>query len=263
MLPRNLSAKDRVTLSLSTLALTLSLFATGWSILQGRYEQQRLLRSQLSEVLMRIVSTDVEQMKLPHDLKDQAYVQNISNALGYQHNFLLRQAMFLADQIPALVTDVEYNTIAVGNQSSGDFLNAEKYFKRSIDVAPNAQYQSVALGSYANFLFLTHRFEEARKEYQMALSALVGNDNSTRYGRGLLYQEWAGDELNLANSATRSLELFESARNEFNGIDVEPMKRSALQSLQAAEEGQVTQVSPPPVGPPPGAVSSGSTAPSH
>jgi hypothetical protein len=46
---------------------------------------------------------------------------------------------------------------------------------------------------------------------------------------------WAWNELNNAASPKRAEELFESATNEFNGIDNETIRRTALNGLQAAK----------------------------
>ena len=55
-----------------------------------------------------------------------------------------------------------------------------------------------------------------------------------RYTNGITYQMWAWNEGNNAASPKRADELFESAINEFNGIDNESVRRNALNGLQAA-----------------------------
>jgi len=152
-----------------------------------------------------------------------------------QNAFLLQQATYLTDEVPDLVTAVEYNTIATATANAGDLISAEKYYKKAIEVSPNNYYRSLAIRSYAAYLFPQRRFEEARENFEKAISLLTGGDNLVRYTNGFTYQMWAWNESNNAASSKRAEELFESAINEFNGIDNETVRRDALNGLQAAK----------------------------
>ncbi len=163
------------------------------------------------------------------------YFQSLSSILNQQNAFLLQQATYLAEQVPDLVTAVEYNTIASATANAGDLIAAEKYYKKAIDVSPNNYYRSLSIRSYANYLFPQRRFEEARENFRKAISLLTGGDNMVRYTNGLTYQMWAWNESNNAASPKRAEELFESAVNEFNGIDNETVRRNALNGLQGAK----------------------------
>jgi hypothetical protein len=52
--------------------------------------------------------------------KEPAYFQAVSNILSQQNGFLLQQAVYLMDQVPHLVTAVEYNTVALAHVQAGD-----------------------------------------------------------------------------------------------------------------------------------------------
>lgn len=182
------------------------------------------------------MSTSLENAKLYHERaeNDPVYYQTVSSILNQQNAFLLQQATYLTDQVPELVTAIEYNTIAAATANAGDLISAERYYKKAIEVSPNSYYRSLAVRSYANYLFPQRRFEEARENFRKAVSLLTGGDNLVRYTNGLTYQMWAWNELNNAASPKRAEELFESATNEFNGIDNETFRRTALNGLQAA-----------------------------
>ncbi|MFN0085670.1 MAG: hypothetical protein ACKVX9_09805, partial [Blastocatellia bacterium] len=86
-----------------------------------------------------------------------------------------------------------------------------------------------------NFLYPQRRFEEAREQFKNAIALLTGGDNLVRFTNGFSYQMWGWNELNNAGAPKRAEELFESAMNEFNGIDNETVRRNALNGLEAAK----------------------------
>ena len=237
-----METKDVVTISISSLAFLLSLMATVVSLVRSKYEKQRAIKKEITDILGKIVSTSLENAKLYRESaeKDPGYYQAISSVLNQQNVFLLQQATYLMDEVPGLVTAVEYNTVAAANANAGDLISAEIYYKRAIDVSPNVFYRSLAIRSYAGHLFAQHRFEEARENFRKAISLLTGSDNQIRYTNGLTYQMWGWNEFNNAGSPRRAEELFESAANEFRGIDNEAFRRQALIGLQAARSSPST-----------------------
>ena len=232
-----MDTKDIVTISISSLAFLLSLMATMVSLVRSKYEKQRAIKKEITDILGKIVSTSLENAKLYRESaeKDPGYYQAISSVLNQQNVFLLQQATYLMDEVPGLVTAVEYNTVAAANANAGDLISAEIFYKRAIDVSPNVFYRSLAIRSYGGHLFAQHRFEEARENFRKAISLLTGSDNQIRYTNGLTYQMWGWNELNNAASPRRAEDLFESAANEFGGIDNEAFRRQALIGLQAAK----------------------------
>ena len=228
--------KDVVTVSISVSALIISAVATTISIIRGQKEKQRTVRNQITEVLSRIIAGKIENAKLYHETAEKTpeYFQALSSILNQQNAFLLNQAVYLTDQVPELVTAVEYNTLAAANSDAGDLIMAERYYSKAITVCPNDYYKSLAIRSYAGFLFAQRRLEEAREEFRKAVSLLKGGDNLVRYTNGFTYQMWAWNELNNANSIKRAQELVESASNEFKGIENEAVRKDALRGLQAA-----------------------------
>jgi tetratricopeptide (TPR) repeat protein len=231
-----MNTTDFANISLSAIALILSLVATVISIVRGRYEQQRAVRNQIMDVLSRIVTVNLEQSKLYREVgdKDPAYLQNVSGILNQQNTFLIQQAIYLMEQVPKLVTAVEYNTVAAANFNAGDMILAERYYKKAIEVAPNNYYKALGMRSFANFQFMQQRFDEGREQYQKSITLLNGTDNLTRYTNGLTYQMWAWNELANAGAPKRAEQLVENARAQFGGIDNEAVRINALRGLEAA-----------------------------
>ncbi len=232
-----METKDIVTVSISAFAFFLSLVATVISVIRGKYEKQRAVRNQITDILGRITTTSIEQAKLFHETadKDPAYYQTVSSMLNQQNTFLIQQATYLIEQVSELVTAVEYNTVAFATANAGDLISAERYYIKAIDVSPNNYYKSLGMRSYAGFLFTQRRFEDGREQFRKSISLLNGGDNLVRYTNGMTYQMWAWNELNNAAAAKRAEELFESAKNEFSGIDNEAVRHNALNGLEAAK----------------------------
>lgn len=231
-----MDTKDVVTVAISVSALIISAVATTISIVRGQKEKQRTVRNQITDILSRIVAGNIENAKLYHETaaNNPEYFQNLSSILNQQNAFLLNQAIYLTDQVPELVTAVEYNTLATANANAGDLIMAEKYYRKAVAVSPNDYYRSLATRSYGAFLFAQRRYEEAREEFRKAVGLLKGGDNLVRHTNGFTYQMWAWNELNNAGSIRRAQDLVESASNEFKGIDNETVRRDALKGLQAA-----------------------------
>lgn len=234
--------KDVITFSISIFAFVLSAAATVISLIRSKYEKQRAIRHELTDVLSSIISVGMENAKLYREAsQDPAYYQAASSSLNQRNTFLLQQAIYLVEQIPKLATAVEYNTIAYANANSGDVILAEKYYLKAIARAQGNYYTSLATRSYANFLFQQRRFEEGREQYKAAITMLKGSDNLVRYTNGLTYQMWAWNEQHNAHSPARAIPLFESAETEFKGIDNESVRQNALMALQMAKGQQQPQ----------------------
>jgi tetratricopeptide (TPR) repeat protein len=234
-----MDAKDLFSLSLSALAFLLSASATIISLVRSKYEKQRAIKKEITETLGKIVSTALDAAKLYREAgtSDPNYYQAVSSILNQQNTFLLNQATYLAEQVPTLMTAVEYNTIAGATASAGDLIAADRYFRKAIDASPNAYFRALAMRSYANFLFSQHRFEAGRALFKRSILLMPGSDNFVRFTNGFTYQMWGWNEANQAGAPQQAELLFESAANEYKLIDNETVRSDALNRLQLARAG--------------------------
>src|SRR5450432_1059654 len=188
--------KDLASNGLALLALAFSSYATFKAERNSREERKRTIRGQLTDVLGKLTSLNIDGAKLAHEARgDKGYAELIGGALSQQNGFLLDQADFLSEQIPSLVTTYEFNTIALACVNAGDTIRAEKYHRRAVAVAPPGLYKSQATRSYASFLFGQGRAKEGREHFRLALKLMKGEDNLTRWTNGTTYQWWARCEL--------------------------------------------------------------------
>jgi tetratricopeptide (TPR) repeat protein len=234
-----MDTKDLISVSLSVLAFILSGSATVISIIRARQEKQRAIKREITETLGRIVSTALDSAKAYRETaqSDPAYFQAVSSILNQQNTFLLNQATYLAEQVPTLMTAVEYNTIASATASAGDLIAADRYYRKAVDVAPNGYFKALALRSYATFLFPQQRFDEARRLFKQSVALIAGTGDFVHFTNGFTYQMWAWNEANVAHSKAQADVYFEIAANEFMAIENAQVRGDALMRLQLARAG--------------------------
>jgi tetratricopeptide (TPR) repeat protein len=236
---------------ISVLAFILSLAATIISVFTNFREKQRAMKREITDLLTKISSLQIENAKLfKENASDPIFCQTVSTVLNQQNAFLLQQVAYLMDKVPELVTCVEYNSLAVASSTAGDIGTAAKYFAKAVETAPPPYYKALALRSYGVFLFTIHEFEHARNCFRNSLTMLSGGDNFARSTRGLTYQAWGWNEVNIANAPQVAGALFESAANEFRGIDNKVLRDNALNALAVARMPVMAMPVPPPPPPP-------------
>lgn len=231
-----METKDILTFGVALLAFVVSAISTTITIIRGQREKQRAIRNEIMNVLSQIVSTAIDNAKLYQENNEKAtpYYQVVSSILNQRNAFLLHQAVYLTDQVPDLVTAVEYNTLAAANANAGDLLTAEKFYRTAVERSANSFYKSMALRSYGGFLFPQRRFDEARQNFRQAISLLQGDSNQIRYTNGFTYQIWSWNELFNAESPELAQEVFARAEKEFRSIDNDRVSMDALAGLYAA-----------------------------
>lgn len=233
-----MTIKDKIAVVVSMVALSLSIWSTAMGEARAAFEKERSLKAELSATLSKIMELNKEGATLFRDYnKSEEHAQFLqvqSGNISQENTFLIHQAMYIAEKIPDMVTPVELNTIAAANANVGDLPAAERYYLLAIDGTNDPYYASLAIRSYAGFLYPQRRFEEGRKRFQEALARLPGGDNFVRGVNGYTYQMWAFNEMSFANNRSRAVDLFRESHNEFVGIDNIPWRANLLKGLDAA-----------------------------
>jgi tetratricopeptide (TPR) repeat protein len=236
---RTMTTVDIITLSIAGLALIVSLGSAIYTAIYGgggKYDQQRTIRNQLTDVLKQIFDTQLELVRQSQDAvgKSPMYMQNINGVLGQQNAALLSQATYLADQIQELVTPVEYTTIAMASAQMGNYPQANKCAKRAVDISKDNYIKAIASRVCANILFSQGEIETGRQYFNSAVSLLQGEDNLDYYTKGFTYQFWAASEKTFATSDNRAEDLFEKARKEYQNISIQMVQDKAINELEMA-----------------------------
>jgi tetratricopeptide (TPR) repeat protein len=211
------------------------------SIEQGtaaQFERRISLRSKLTDLLSKIIRAQLDNAKLLKDhANDPAYMQMVSSTLNQENAFLLSEATMLMEQIPDLVGTVEYNTVAYALANAGEADRGEKYYRKAISAATSPFEALAAQRSFAQFLFVRGRFDEARALLRNALDRLPKGDPFAHQVNGYTLQVWAWSEAFVARDPERANQLFEQAHAEFAAIDSPMIRDPLLNALAAARHG--------------------------
>ena len=204
----------------------------------AQFERRMALRSELTDLLSRLIQAQLDNAKLLKEHGgDAAYVQMVSSTLNQQNAFLLSEATLLIEQIPDLVGAVEYNTLAVSLYNTSDLVRAEDYYRRAIAAAAGPSQLTMAQRSFAQFLFYIGRIPEARTLYEAALEDLPDSDPTSPQTNGYTLQQWGWLEANLAGNHEVANELFDRAQAQFEAMDNRMLRDQLLGGLAAARQG--------------------------
>src|SRR6266481_3523677 len=149
---------------ISTCSLTVSYIT--WR--QKSSEAERTIRGQITDVIGKLDAVFAEWDKLIFEnaeKKSDPYFVGRRSFLNGQKRFLARQALYLMDYVPDLVTDFEYNRVADAFCSIGDYDQANDLYKQSIEAAKQPNYKANCTRAYARCLFGQGRINEGRANF--------------------------------------------------------------------------------------------------
>jgi hypothetical protein len=233
--------KDNITLLISTVALVFSYIA--WR--QKNTETERMIRSQIADIISKLISVEAEIRKLGAriDRKGAApSLRSLRNTLTQQRDSLARQAHYLMQQSPMLVSDVDFAAVAralVVNDSN----LADQYWRKAIS-ASSGLVQGKHKRSYAMFLFERHERDKGRKQYEESIELLPPVSDIQRWERMWAYLNWARNEARTSlPKEQKSLEvsrLVRCARDTNDGADDDARRAEGLKVIEF-EEGLLTK----------------------
>lgn len=209
-----------------------------------------MMRQQITDVVTKLILLAAEQSKLWHENannKLEFHVVGMHKIINQQRSSFARQAIYLIEQVPSLVSDIEYATVADALAGIGDVPRAEAFYLEAIKNSKHRIYKIWNIRSYARFLYDNNRYEEGRKYYREALLIFDGNDSENfDYVKGEnvhTYLYWAEMEAR-ALLLKEAEELYNHGRSiaeEIVKSDLREMllgmlARSARYSLKKSEE---------------------------
>jgi tetratricopeptide (TPR) repeat protein len=224
----------------AVIAVALSATSFYLSYNAGRIQERHALRSELSDTLDRMITSQIDFSKLYQEVMSDpnesstAYLQNVSTAYTQQNSTLLERAMILADEIPELVTWSDYATIAQANFNVSDVPRAEIYYQRAINSADSDLHKVFAKRGYASFLFQINRVDDARQQYQeaaeLARQLTDQGEEMIHMITGFTYQGWALAEASKGNSA-EAADLVTQACSEYGSLSDQAVRQNAILSF--------------------------------
>lgn len=233
-----MAIKDLITLSISVAAFIVSLMATTITLRQKKYDVQRLLRQQITDVVGKLITIATEREKLVHEYEKNEYAPYaiaMDRMLNHQNNSFARQALYLINQVPSLVSDVEYLTVSDALNLLGDVAQAEEYKIKAIEASPSRFYKSLNQRSYARFLFFEGRYDEGRKYYEASLQSFSDTTNAARWIQAQTFMLWAEAEAE-ANLLNNAEELYKRARLTAKQISNKVPRTRSLGIINTSEK---------------------------
>ncbi len=222
----SMSTKDIISLVLSSAAFVISLI----SLRQKRFETERAIRRELSDAIDKLNKINIETAKLWEDGLTPAE-QNLIAVYGQQGVSITRQALYLAEQIPKRVSDVEYGTLAQALLNLGNLAQAEGYYVKSVEQSPDEFAKALNKRVYAYFLFSIGKVERGRQTFQECLAPFDSPGDYNLYAKGGTYLRWAMAEA-IFTLPKAGEKLFEAAWDAFNHISIPMQKMNALREFQ-------------------------------
>jgi tetratricopeptide (TPR) repeat protein len=245
--------KDIVSLSVSGLALAVSLTATAITLRQKKFETERTLRHQLTDAIGKLNSAFESASKLEQEkagtLNEPSTV-NLRAFYNGQKLFYARQAVYVASQIPHLVADAEYNSVARAFLDVDDDENALLYYRKAIEAASEPLYKATNLRGLGRTLIRIGKEAEGRSAFSEALDLVPGTSDSSLWFRAETNQRWAQVEA-AAGRAAEAKKLLDDAESGYRSIRFPSRRSTGIKNLQAVRN---SLFPPPPLPPQPPSV---------
>jgi tetratricopeptide (TPR) repeat protein len=230
-----MAENDILTLSVSTLALIVSVASIFITYRQQKKELRTTIRDQITGVVQQLISTRAEMMlqqAISFEKRDSVYSTRIET-INMKLTSLARQACALDNLQPDVGFDIEFIAIASSLSSSGDYPLAETYFEKAVNKSPGPYYKTINLSLYASFLFERYRHMDARKTYNNALSILDNTTDFNKWANGCIYRSWFIAEVwNLPSPHGEAEKCYQSAETLFRSISAVGMREGAIADLQ-------------------------------
>jgi tetratricopeptide (TPR) repeat protein len=155
-------------------------------------------------------------------------------------SFLVRQAKYLVDTVPKLVSPYERGIIAQGLESIDDATEAYIWFRDAIDQASHEFDKLILLRRYARFLFRSGREVEARKQLERATKVAGSGDRYHVYQRDT-YERWALLEYDFGDHE-RVMELLDKASAEYRKVSPLEFQKRLLLRLEPLRNRMLNRV---------------------
>jgi tetratricopeptide (TPR) repeat protein len=227
--------KDYLTIAVAVLAVVVSVIALIVSTRKQDTEDERTLRSLLNDTISQIHNARIDQAKYRGEHKGAEYVEVVAGLYNYRINSAARLAVYAAEKIPSLVTDIELATIAGAFAWTGDQQKGLQYWEAAIAKSKDRYYEIVNRRDYANFLFTIGNIGAGRDQYKKAIDLSPISDDTSKYTTGYTYRMWGVNERAMGNDLSAK-EYFDRAAEAYKAISVEGFRALALADLDRLQQ---------------------------
>lgn len=175
----------------AVLALTFSFVTTVLSFMRTADQDVRAQQIELRSLVQRLLALPKENIDLLNKYEDQSQEAiYLSIAVNVENQVLLKHAISIVEQIPDLISSVEYYAIAESLWASGNILDAKRYYEKMSRVALDHQ---TAVGAYRSLGVLAYQagqFEESKQMIDRALGVYESDRFKHIESPPLVYRNW-------------------------------------------------------------------------
>jgi tetratricopeptide (TPR) repeat protein len=211
--------KEIIVVAISSLALFVSIINFWLSYKQRSNENHRGIRKSLSEILGELTEVSITRHKLDIEYPDSTdKIVVLRRMYNSQRRYLASHAEYLADQIPKLITDIDYNLLAGAYHAIGDYSKTQHYWELCVEKSPSNVIRALNLRGYARFLFALKHVDMGRQKFVEALNLLKPDTDPSLRERADTYAMWSKIEYDFgfeADSISRKLQALAEA-NKIN-----------------------------------------------
>jgi tetratricopeptide (TPR) repeat protein len=216
-----------------TVALVVSVFTFAWTEYRRTMDTRRVVRQQLTDVILRISDLSVKLAGSPQE--GEYLAPAVSSAA--------RLAAALIMQLPQkLVNDVDYVTLA---SVAYDPLEVKQYYEKAIAICSSPYYRVLARRGYGSRLFEAGDYLAARSQFRAALEDLSDPTDECHARRADIYRIWATCEQD-AEDPEQAAKLSELATGEIANINSKFLRKwySQDQPGEAEAGGRADELPP-------------------
>lgn len=188
--------KDILAVGLSAAAFAFGISSFILSFRQRSIEGVHNNRKTLSDIVGDLINVNIagNQLDLDYPNSTDRKVVEFRRTYNSQRRFLANHGEYIADKIPDLVTDIDCSILAQAFSRVGDSVRAEKFFKLSVEKAPNNVLKVSNLRGQAWFWFSQGNAQRGRQYYQEALQLEMPDTDIVRHLAADTYLFWSRAE---------------------------------------------------------------------
>ena len=175
----------------AVIALIFSLVTTVLSFMRTAEQDVRAQQIEVRSLIQRLMALPKENIDLLTKYEDSPEVSTVlSSSVSIENEVLLQHAVSIVEQIPDLISPVEYFAIAESFFAAGKYFGARRYYEKSLNVAVDRE---IGVGAYRSLAVLAYQageFEEAGRMIDGALGIFESDKFKHIESPPLQYRNW-------------------------------------------------------------------------
>lgn len=181
---------QRVSTVVAVIALSFSLVTTVMSFMRTADQDLRAQQVEVRSLIQRLMALPKENLDLLTRYEDTQQSIMLSSAVNTENQVLLQHAVSIVEQIPDMISAVEYYAIADSLTGAGKIDVATKYYLRALDEALDRETAVAAYRSLAMVAYQAGDFAGSRRMIDHALGIFDSDRFEHIENPPPVYRDW-------------------------------------------------------------------------